>query len=589
MPSTAFGISAYLSTLDGSTLPETASQVTYSTTQKLPHPLYTNTIVTPASTTAIPFNIRLEFDAADPSTPDYLKGDMRIEVHIDGQLAALRIFKHEKIRPANGKFILTLSGIRCARTAEHAFIFLPLPSGSDIPEPGTENSVLDPYNGSIADPNSDHNKSNSDLLEPMYPVSNLSPNTSHIQVLITLGKTHRTLEKYLIFSPLYLNAFYIPPDPRNPLDPSKWVPPGNALGKSPRQRQQTGAKALHTLESHLLALSTNTTNTTSVLVENDNEELGNTGKVAKKGKQKNWRLVGLATQTQKTVQAKEVEFSGRMHLVRFWFFVVPNCNSTALIPQAPAQATETQQHENFQPQSEFQNIPENFQEKWPALQVKDRNTRSTRKAPLKPSHLLKKDDNNLNLDPPKLEQMSLHLPPLPQASHDSSGDLPDYWSSDPIIPDVPIQGANYGPLLNHDLDRPILGATQLPSPRDVITGSALLASTEAEVNEAQAAQEDDIKSSSLISTSNPMTVKKRLRNWDEKREPSNPASSNPVKKRLRNWGEKREPSNPAADAEDEEENVVVGEVAIARKSLDGKTARKGVIKSAVETGHTALD
>lgn len=112
-------------------------------------------------------------------------------------------------------------------------------------------------------------------------------------------------------------AFYHPPKPWTPLDPKEWRPPGKTSpGKGPKLSGALGpqTKALGKRTVIQRAPEDHESTSESPLAVGTKTFLA-------AEKPANWRPIGLSSQPKKCQQAKEVEFSARLHLVRFWIFV----------------------------------------------------------------------------------------------------------------------------------------------------------------------------------------------------------------------------------------------------------------------------
>lgn len=292
--------------------------------QGMTHPVSTTTVVSPAkasSRSPIPFRIVINFspdarplNGSPPAGPDHLKGDVRIEVRIDGIVRGWRILPQPKIWPKGVR--IEFSGSRVGRTEERAFVFSPLPLDAENstyayslpspPAPAPDTPDMAPLLGS-EDP----------TLSPHTP-SELPSNASHIQILITLGKKHNTLEKYLIFSPVLQEAFYVPPsltsstyeesegNMPNPIRGTK-----RKAGTSPRIKKKEAKTSLFHKPSRVPFIMAKKEEPKGVK-ESTNVDTSETAE---------WKPVGLAEMSQKTTQMREAEFTARIHLARFWFYV----------------------------------------------------------------------------------------------------------------------------------------------------------------------------------------------------------------------------------------------------------------------------
>lgn len=315
--------SAFTSTSASTVVPESSPTSKWSPTEGMTHPILTTTVVSPAKASPqspLPFRIVVDFSPDIHSSnrlssgPDSLRGDVRIELKIDGVVRGWRVLPQTKIWPKGAR--VEFSGSRVGRTEERAFVFAQLP-----PAPGNDNQPIH-----VHLPSPPTSALNSPLLDTEDPTltphtpSDLPLNASHIQILITLGKKHNTLEKYLISSPVLQEAFYIPPRlARPPHEKPKGEIPNIARGVKRKAGILPRFKKKEAKAGPLLGQS----HTPLALVKSEEpseiEESASmdTGGVAR------WKPIGLAGTSQKTAQMREAEFTARMHLARFWFFVGP--------------------------------------------------------------------------------------------------------------------------------------------------------------------------------------------------------------------------------------------------------------------------
>lgn len=285
------------------------------------HPIYTTTVVSPSAGykgPRIPFKILVSFDP-DDHLPAYMGGDVRVELNIDGVACGLKVFKESKFR---GKgFQHEFCGFRVGRTEERPFVFNQVPSflqsdNIDPPVKGSQNiaasftsRTVDMTKPDYAIQGADHSR---------YPIrpSFTPENVSHVEIVISVGKKFATLEKYFMAGATQTTAFYHPPDPRNPLDPKKWQPLGRSAKKNsafpdPDEEYAAPVKAQGGRSTPYMAIK---------------EEFGKdflaegTKVFGKNVESATWKPIGLHSQTKKTQQLKEVEFSTRIHVVRFWIF-----------------------------------------------------------------------------------------------------------------------------------------------------------------------------------------------------------------------------------------------------------------------------
>ncbi|KAH8144298.1 uncharacterized protein LAJ45_11731 [Morchella importuna] len=252
-----------------SRLSESTSKITWSPIQGMTHPILSTNVISPATTgSPLPFCIVVEFDAdIDRHSPNHPKGDVRIEVKVDGVVSGWRVLPQAKIWPKGTR--IEFSGLRVARTEEMAFIFNSPPRNSGKSKDNLSASTL---------------TSSIEAINTSLPL-----NTSHIEILITIGKKHNTLEKYLIFSPVLQEAFYIPPVSLS----SQW------LQHSINVNIQGTKRKLESQQS------------------NRNE-----GTSAAVPVRPSYRPATIGV-SQKTPQMREAEFTARIHLARFWFIIYP--------------------------------------------------------------------------------------------------------------------------------------------------------------------------------------------------------------------------------------------------------------------------
>ncbi|KAF8243791.1 hypothetical protein K440DRAFT_663893, partial [Wilcoxina mikolae CBS 423.85] len=308
-------------------------------------PVYVTSIETPAKTLAnydLPLKIVMDFN--DPrELLDYMKGDMRVELLVDGVPSGLRHFREFKIK---GKgFHVEFGGFRVGRTDERLFVFTPLPKlvtaapmrqgdfrggGPEAPKE-IENRGLAWIEEALASGNPDPIQMTGEQyphegLCPPAPVG-IPPGVSVIQLLVTVGRKYRTLEKYFMGpGATQTTAFYYAPRPpvALALDPTRWQAPVSfktsrrSTTSSPEKRVTEGGNG----GMARLTVSGRQEQTK----KNDNQGIQNAipnselilGTASKEG---TWRPVGLARNVTKTAQSKEVQFAARLHLVRFCFFV----------------------------------------------------------------------------------------------------------------------------------------------------------------------------------------------------------------------------------------------------------------------------
>jgi hypothetical protein len=291
------------------TIKESAANPIWIPSVGMNHPIWVTTVQTPVKTSseaAIPMKVVVNFK--DPNElPDYMKGDMRVELMVDGVVSGLKFYRDFKLR---GKgFNLEFSGYRVDRTKERGFVFNALPEtfGDSAEVKDLPNYGIDWAKNALKIPNPDPRQIEGEYpFGGLYPVEplGLPPHVSHVQVLVSVGKKHRTLERYFMAGATQKAAFYSPP--RAPaqisLDVQQWLrfdffkkytnstaaaAIGNSAAETPKNRR------VPSIGEQVLARSSN---------------------------KESWKPVGLA-RTQKMAQAKEVEFAVRIHLCRFWFFI----------------------------------------------------------------------------------------------------------------------------------------------------------------------------------------------------------------------------------------------------------------------------
>lgn len=316
-----YGVRAFLQ-LCGSAFTGTSAVTESPPTSKwspmegMTHPILTTTVVSPAKASPLPFRIIVDFspDIRSPSrlsaSPDPLRGDVRIELKIDGVVRGWRVLPQTKIWPKGVR--VEFSGSRVGRTEERAFVFAQLPPATGNGGPIPIHLPSPPASA----PSSPLLDDEDPTLNPHTP-SDPPPNASHIQILITLGKKHNTLEKYLISSPVLQEAFYVPPCLSYP--PYKKSEGGilrgvkRKAGTSPRIKKKETKTGTFRELSH--------TAFTPMRIEEPIEIEESTS--VDISDMVGWKPIGLAGTSQKTAQMREAEFTATIHLARFWFFVGP--------------------------------------------------------------------------------------------------------------------------------------------------------------------------------------------------------------------------------------------------------------------------
>lgn len=298
----------------------------WSPMEGMTHPILTTTVISPAKASPhspLPFHIIVDFSpdihpSSRPSTtPDPLRGDVRIELKIDGVIRGWRVLPQTKIWPKGVR--VEFSGSRVGRTEERAFVFAQLPPNCGQP---IETHLPSPPTSTPGSPLLD----DEDLTLTPHTPSDLPSNASHIQILVTLGKKHNTLEKYLISSPILQEAFYVPPR----LSPPSYkslegdIPRGvkRKAGISPKIKKKEA-------KTEVFRGSSRTASTPMKIEEPTNVEESTNVYM---GDMAEWKPVGLASTSQKTAQMREAEFTATIHLARFWFFVGPwNLNTLSFM------------------------------------------------------------------------------------------------------------------------------------------------------------------------------------------------------------------------------------------------------------------
>lgn len=288
------------------------------------HPILTTTIVSPARASpqsSLPFRIVVDFspDIRSPSRPspgpDPLRGDVRIELKIDGVVRGWRVLPQTKIWPKGIR--VEFSGSRVGRTEERAFVFAQLPSTTENNNQPIHAHLPSPPTSALNSPLLDDEDP---TLAPHTP-SDLPLNASHIQILITLGKKHNTLEKYLISSPVLQEAFYVPPRlAHSPYENFEGDIPNIARGI--KRKAGTTLPRLKKKETKTGAFR-GRSHTPFTLTKSEEPSEAQESASVDMSETTEWKPIGLAGTSQKTAQMREAEFTATMHLARFWFFVGP--------------------------------------------------------------------------------------------------------------------------------------------------------------------------------------------------------------------------------------------------------------------------
>jgi hypothetical protein len=307
-----------LSTL--SRLSESTSKITWSPIQGMTHPILRTNVISPATTgSPLPFYIVVEFDAdTDRHSPNHPKGDVRIEVKIDGVVSGWRVLPQAKIWPKGTR--IEFSGLRVARTEEVAFIFNSPPRNFGKPKDNLSASTLTSSIEAINTIETATSWNSEDpTLIPFAP-SGLPLNTSHIEILITIGKKHNTLEKYLIFSPVLQEAFYIPPISLS----SQWLQHSINVNIQGTKRKLESQQSNRNEGTSTAVPVRPSYKPATIGGEERLEEIGGHNTYIPRGADKEimeWKPIGLASVSQKTTQMREAEFTARIHLARFWFII----------------------------------------------------------------------------------------------------------------------------------------------------------------------------------------------------------------------------------------------------------------------------
>ena len=243
-------------------------------------PVYVTTIETPARLLAdysIPFKIVIRF--RDPhKLMDYMQGDMRVELLVDGvACCGLKFYREAAIKAAAG-FQLEFVGYRVGRTEELPFVFLPLPkmivaagsgagsgacagaggagrtkrrrgAGLGLPEREDEecegqemrNHGLAWVRKALAtkaDPDPVQVPGRQYPYDGLYPPAPLGvpPGVSALQLVFSVGQRRRTIDKYLMGpGDVQMLAAYHPPAPpvSEAMDVSRWRAPHSGGGRRP--------------------------------------------------------------------------------------------------------------------------------------------------------------------------------------------------------------------------------------------------------------------------------------------------------------------------------------------------------------------
>jgi hypothetical protein len=319
-------------------VPESHSTCVWKESDGLIHPVYVTTVQTPAKIMAehgIP--VKMVVDFQDPSKlPDYMRGDIRVELLLDGVESGLKYYREFKIK---GKgFHLEFAGYRVGRTEERPFVFNPLPQmafSQELHNVIRRREKIELHNYALGWVQEMHTQGNSEptqmtdevyLHRAVYPSTpvGLPPGVSEMQLLVTVGKKYRTLEKYFMAGAKQTTAFYYAPRPpvNLSLDPGLWQSHVNS--NTPKRNSGAATSAGKRTTGGLARLTISRGQPSQDGISNDNSQTaGIQGELSLDASSKGsmWRPVGLAGKVRKTVQSKEVEFAARIHLVRVSFFI----------------------------------------------------------------------------------------------------------------------------------------------------------------------------------------------------------------------------------------------------------------------------
>ena len=286
----------------------------------LPCPVYISTVETPATAGEIPVKLGVEYKEPRDH-PSYMKGDTRIHVVIDGVEAGCEYLKNGKIKYAKG-WKNEFRGFRVGRCHERFFVFNPTQSGIGDAMKVDEEGGHGDGNGDGGISNSGYSwvmdhaaPGNAELipmvgeLHPRDPANphaiNLPPHISVVQATITVGRIHKTTEKFVTHGAMQSVGLYFPPQP-DPmclsLNPKAWRPMvgPDSPGAGPTPPKEKRGRWISSADPGGLE-----------------EDIFNTAR-----NPATWRPIGLAAgETKKIRQAREIQFTARMHLVRFWFFI----------------------------------------------------------------------------------------------------------------------------------------------------------------------------------------------------------------------------------------------------------------------------
>ncbi|KAI5785926.1 hypothetical protein EDC01DRAFT_631835 [Geopyxis carbonaria] len=293
--------------LPESAIKESKMNMIWQPTRGMGCPLYTTTVVSPLADistdkTSIPFHIALQFGQRDKRS-HYMQGDIRAELLIDGVPSGVTIFRDNKVltRKKEG-FIHEFTGFQVERRFEKGFVFnkIPFQLKSNWEQRGVECNHKNTFQAHARPPNiagswvddSIRNHpgpimGSEDFYAPVTP-ENVAEYVSHIEVVYTVGRWHKTHDKYYSEGVFQDTAFYNPPLGIVSMDPMWKGTPYDA----------------NTSLAHQTTLSESRKST----LENSFME-------------DRWKPVGLWSNKQTCKQKRVADFSGRMHLARFWIFV----------------------------------------------------------------------------------------------------------------------------------------------------------------------------------------------------------------------------------------------------------------------------
>lgn len=344
------------------TLPESDSGFFHEVLKGMSHPLFVTTMRMPAQVgnNEVPMKVVLDFEDPVGKLQDYMIGDMRAELTVDGVTAGLAYLRDFKVK---GKgFRVEFSGYRVERTKERQFVFNALPQPGHVVDSarcGGKNQKKKSANGGRHDagsgdadderipnqglewaknalkvPNPDPTKMVGEEyphggLWPPHPIGMPSTGVSMIQVLLTVGKKYRTLEKYFMSGATQSTAFYYPPKPPMALalQPDLWVSQMtlNTMTRKSNSvvagRAAMSNNAKHSLMEGSADVGAEETEIDEIPEDVQKRMLEPEVVLKNSASEDTWRPIGLSSNLEKTPQTKEVEFAARMHMVRVWIFV----------------------------------------------------------------------------------------------------------------------------------------------------------------------------------------------------------------------------------------------------------------------------